>query len=140
MRTRKPGKRYGESPSTRNRLSGAFIEALAEQWREHGDEILDGLRKENPSKLAEIIAKLVAISEPPLDDTFDFKNATSMQDIGKKLLMSVGFENRTRLQFNGQSRPMIDSLSSSRQFAMPLKAKSNEVMIGMYIRWQCRGN
>jgi len=92
MRTRKPGKRYGESPSTRNRLSGAFIEALAEQWREHGDEILDGLRKENPSKLAEIIAKLVAISEPPLDDTFDFKNATSMQDIGKKLLMSVGFE------------------------------------------------
>src|SRR5262249_42517482 len=47
MRTRKPGKRYGESPSTRNRLSGAFIEALAEQWREHGDEILDGLRKEN---------------------------------------------------------------------------------------------
>ena len=92
MRTRKPGKRYGESPSTRNRLSGAFIEALAEQWREHGDEILDGLRKENPSKLAEIIAKLVAISEPPLDDTLDFKNATSMQDIGKKLLMSVGFE------------------------------------------------
>jgi hypothetical protein len=92
MRTRKPGKRYGETPSTRNRLSGAFIEALAEQWREHGDEILDGLRKENPSKLAEIIAKLVAISEPPLDDTFDFKNATSMQDIGKKLLMSVGFE------------------------------------------------
>ena len=50
------------------------------------------MRKENPSKLAEIIAKLVAISEPPLDDTLDFKNATSMQDIGKKLLMSVGFE------------------------------------------------
>ena len=91
-KTHKSGNRYGGSPSPRNRLSGAFIEALAEQWREHGNEILDGLRKEHPSKLAEIIAKLVAISEPPLDDTFDFKNATSMQDIGKKLLMSVGFE------------------------------------------------
>jgi hypothetical protein len=91
-KTRKSGNRYGESPSTRNRLSGAFIEALAEQWREHGGEILDGLRRDNPAKFAEIVAKLVTISEPTTDDTFDFKKATSMQDIGRKLLMSVGFE------------------------------------------------
>jgi len=77
-KTRKSGKRYGESPSTRNRLSGAFIEALAEQWREHGGEILDGLRRDNPAKFAEIVAKLVTISEPTTDDTFDFKKATSM--------------------------------------------------------------
>ena len=92
MRTRKSGNRYGESPSTRNRLSGAFIEALAEQWREHGGEILDGLRRDNPAKFAEIVAKLVTISEPTTDDTFDFKKATSMKDIGRKLLMSVGFD------------------------------------------------
>ena len=78
-KTRKSGNRYAESPSTRNRLSGAFIEALAEQWREHGGEILDGLRRDNPAKFAEIVAKLVTISEP--DDTFDFKKATSMQPI-----------------------------------------------------------
>jgi hypothetical protein len=33
-KTRKSGKRYGESPSTRDKLSNAFVEALEKDWAE----------------------------------------------------------------------------------------------------------
>jgi hypothetical protein len=90
-KTRKSGNRYGGSPSTRDKLSSAFIEALAEDWAENGSEVIAQIRRDSPVKYGELIARLVSLDPNPSHE-FDFANATSMHDIGYKFLRSVGFE------------------------------------------------
>src|SRR5262245_58385304 len=75
-------------PSARIKLSVDFINGLEQQWREHGNEILDAARKENPTKLAELVARLVPQDLPP---TGLFDHVDGIHDIGRRLLMSVGF-------------------------------------------------
>jgi hypothetical protein len=88
-KTRKPGVRHGESPSTRDKLSSAFVEALEKDWAEHGAEVIQQIRQDNPVKYGELIARLVPMDSNTIEPN-DFSTANSMQDIGRKLLCSVG--------------------------------------------------
>jgi hypothetical protein len=90
-KTRKSGNRYGGSLSTRDKLSSAFVEALEKDWAEHGSEVIQQIRLDNPVKYGELIARLV-----PMDANYlsanDFSQCQSMEDIGRKLLQSVGVD------------------------------------------------
>jgi len=90
-KTRKSGNRYGESPSTRDKLSSAFVEALEKDWAEHGSEVIQQIRRDNPVKYGELIARLVPM-DANLSDPKGFNSCKSMQDIGRKLLQSVGLD------------------------------------------------
>jgi hypothetical protein len=88
-KTRKSGNRYGEAPSTRDKLSSAFVEALEKDWAEHGSDVIKQIRRDNPVKYGELIAKLIPMGAN-LASASDFSQAKSMQDIGKGLLKQVG--------------------------------------------------
>jgi len=93
-KTRKSGNRYGESPSTRDKLSSAFVEALEKDWAEHGSEVIQQIRRDNPVKYGELIARLVPM-DANLSDPEGFESCKSMQDIGRRLLQSVGCDEMT---------------------------------------------
>ena len=88
-KTRKSGNRYGEPPSTRDKLSSAFVDALEKDWAEHGSEVIQQIRLDNPVKYGELIARLVPM-DANLVSTSNFSQAKSMQDIGRGLLKQVG--------------------------------------------------
>jgi hypothetical protein len=74
-------------PNFRDRLSADFIKGIEGKWREHGEEILEAMRKDNPTKFAEMVARLVPPDPVPVSP---FANAQSLEDVGRKLLESVG--------------------------------------------------
>jgi len=88
-KTRKPGNRHSESPSTRDKLSNAFVEALEKDWAEHGSHVIQQIRLDNPVKYGELIARLIPL-DANLVSASDFSQAKSMQDIGRGLLKQVG--------------------------------------------------
>ena len=88
-KTRKSGNRLGEPPSTRDRLSSAFVQALEKDWAEHGSEVIQQIRKDNPVKYGELIARLVPMDANPLSAN-DYSACKSMEDIGRKLLQQIG--------------------------------------------------
>jgi hypothetical protein len=90
-KTRKSGNRYGGSPSPRDKLSSAFVEALEKDWAEHGVEVIQQIRQDNPVKYGELIARLVPM-DANLVSASDFSKCKSMEDIGRKLLQSVGLD------------------------------------------------
>ena len=85
MKTRKP---KPTEPSARDKLSASFLKAFQNDFETYGVETIEKLREESPSKYAEIAAKLIATFEPKADG---FESAQSMEDIGRKLLQSIGF-------------------------------------------------
>ena len=56
-KTRKSGNRCGGSPSPRDRLSSGFVKALEQDWAEHGREVIQQIRLDNPVKYVELIAR-----------------------------------------------------------------------------------
>jgi len=80
-------KSKAEEPSARDKLSADFTKRLEEKWREKGDEVLEAAFKESPTKIAELIARLVSTSEPKPDG---FETCNSHREIAIKLLKSVG--------------------------------------------------
>jgi hypothetical protein len=88
-KTRKSGNRHGGSPSTRDKLSSAFVEALEKDWAEHGFEVIEQIRRDNPVKYGELIARLVPM-DANLSSANDFSTANSMEELGVRLLKSVG--------------------------------------------------
>ena len=88
-KTRKSGNRYAGSPSTRDKLSSAFVEALEKDWAEHGASVIAAVREQAPAKYAELVVRLVPMDSD--DDPIDgFNSANSMPEIGRRLLQSVG--------------------------------------------------
>jgi hypothetical protein len=74
------------------KLTAGFVADLQAAWSEHGKEILDALRTQAPTKFAEILGRLaVAERLSPAAPATDFNSAQSVQDIGRKLLQSIGF-------------------------------------------------
>ena len=62
-------------------------------FKTHGPNTLDRLRERNAEKYIELSIKLITlISTLRTDSGLDFKSAKSMQDIGAKLLKSVGVD------------------------------------------------
>ena len=90
-KTRKSGNRFGESASTRDKLSRAFVDALEKDWAEHGIEVIQQIRLDNPVKYGELIARLIPM-DANLLSTSNFSHCKSMEDIGRQLLLQVGVE------------------------------------------------
>jgi len=88
-KTRKSGNRHGGSPSPRDKLSSGFMEALEQDWAEHGREVIQQIRLNNPVKYGELIARLVPMdaNPPPAND---YSSCQSMEDLGRTLLQSIG--------------------------------------------------
>jgi hypothetical protein len=83
----KPKKSKG---SLREKLSGAYLAAFESDFAEHGIEAIQELRNKDPAKYSDIAARLIAATNEP-DNPNDYSTANSMEDIGRKLLQSVGF-------------------------------------------------
>jgi hypothetical protein len=83
-----PRKPKANEPSAKDKLSADFTQRLEKKWREQGDDVLEAAFKESPTKIAEMIARLVMTTEPKAEG---YESAKNMEDIGRKLLQSVGF-------------------------------------------------
>jgi hypothetical protein len=84
MKSQKP---KASEPSARDKLSADFTRRLEKKWLEQGDDILDAACKETPTKIVEMIARLVAPIEPPVEG---FKSAQSTHEIAVRLLEAFG--------------------------------------------------
>jgi hypothetical protein len=73
----------------RQKLSADFVAALQADWAEHGPEVIQRIRQDNPVKYGELIARLVPM-DANLSSANDFLQAKSMQDIARGLLREVG--------------------------------------------------
>ena len=49
----------GRPKGSRNKLSEAFLKALADNFEEHGPAVIDKLRESNPAAYCNVIAKLM---------------------------------------------------------------------------------
>jgi len=112
-KTRKSGKPYGELPTTRDKLSSAFVEALEKDWAEHGVEVIQQIRQDNPVKYGELIARLVPM-DANLVSASDFSKCETMEDIGRKLLQSVGLDENaaTPSMIEAAIQPIMHSSSN----------------------------
>jgi hypothetical protein len=92
MRTpRKPrdnGERQAKELSPRAKLSAAFLEALEADFREYGKSVIETMRLKDPTKYAELAARMIAATEAQPTD--DLRSARSMEEIGRALLKKVG--------------------------------------------------
>jgi hypothetical protein len=61
---------------------------LQKDFEKHREQVIEALRKESPRAYSELVARLIAASDPPAEGSF--KDANSMEDIGRRLLKSVG--------------------------------------------------
>ena len=117
-KTRKSGNRYGKSPSTRDKLSSGFVEALEKDWAENGGEVIAQIRLDNPVKYGELIARLIPM-DANLSSATDFRQCHSMEDIGRKLLAQVGLDNPTEDQIkvavaaNNQLVATLEAIAAS---------------------------
>jgi len=85
MRLKKP---KAVEPSAKDKLSADFTERLEKKWREQGDDVLEAAFKESPTKIAELIARLVSTTEAKGGG---YESCKDMREVGIKLLKSVGF-------------------------------------------------
>ena len=76
-------------PSLRDRLTVHFIEALEKDWAEHGINVIEKMRLENPTKYAEMVSRLVVPTEQPPAPN-DFSSCQSQAEIARKLLKDCG--------------------------------------------------
>jgi hypothetical protein len=91
MKPRKPK----AEPSLRDKLSAAFLEAFQSDFEANGVAPIEQLRLKSPEKYSEIATRLIAASEPPSDG---FEQCNSMEEIGVRLLRSVGLHAPTEEQ------------------------------------------
>jgi hypothetical protein len=87
--TRKP---KTSKPSLRDRLSENFLRAFEADFAANGVAAIEALRQKSPEKYSEIAARLIAASEPKPDG---FESCNSMEEIGLRLLKSVGADEYT---------------------------------------------
>jgi hypothetical protein len=71
----------------RAKLSAALLEALEADFAENGVAAIKLLRERSPEKYCELSARLIAATEPPGEG---FDSAQSMEEVGRKLLESIG--------------------------------------------------
>ena len=110
-------------PSAKDKLSADFTKRLEEKSREKGDEVLEAAFKESPTKIAEMIARLVSSSEPKPDG---FESCQSMREIGIKLLKDIGCD-----EFELTEDMITDALKAQEAFIAGLKAIRNSAQGAM---------
>jgi len=72
---------------------GVPLRDFVTDFRAHGKSALEQVRLESPSKYLELASKLAALVATLKPSQSAFHDANSMQDIGRKLLESVGTDN-----------------------------------------------
>jgi hypothetical protein len=77
-------------PSLRDKLSQSFLETLEADFRAYGASVIETMRQTDPTRYAELAGKLIMSAEPPIKG-IDFNDANSMEELGLKLLQSIGF-------------------------------------------------
>jgi hypothetical protein len=82
----KPRKPKSAEPSLLDKLSMNFLAAFERDFETHGVDVIEKLRERSPEKYAELVARLIATTEPKKDG---FESANSMEELGRKLLLSV---------------------------------------------------
>ena len=76
------GNPRGRPRGSRNKLAETFLHDLLSEWMEHGTEVVQLLRKEDPAAFARIIAMIVRnVPEPPPSDV----NALTDAEIDTRL-------------------------------------------------------
>ena len=83
-----------DSRSPRDRLSADLLQNFAEDFAANGVAVIQALREKSPEKYAALAATLIAQAEEPSDE-LDFAGANSMDELGEKMLRSVGCEKPT---------------------------------------------
>ena len=84
-----PRKIKSSQENPRTRLSGDFLRALADDFKQHGAEIIAKMRESHPERYAELCGKLIQTVEAKEEG---FSKCNSMEDIGRRLLVSVGYK------------------------------------------------
>ena len=74
-------------PSLRDKLSENFMRAFEADFADNGVDAIKALREKSPEKYSEIAARLIAAIESKPDG---FNQCNTMEEIGRKLLQSVG--------------------------------------------------
>jgi hypothetical protein len=79
-----------DKPGLREKLSQDFLATLQKDFEANREEVIQALRKENPTKYAELIGRLIQAQEPQAaSGRIDLNDANSMYELGFKLLLSV---------------------------------------------------
>jgi hypothetical protein len=94
---RKPQSSRDSSRSPRDRLSADLLQNFAADFAINGVGVIQALREKSPERYAELAGKLIMSAEEPTAD-LDFAGAKSMDEIGEKLLKSIGCEAPTARQ------------------------------------------
>src|SRR4029077_17320 len=96
----KPRKKNSNGTSSKAKPEASLVEQLGvplrdfvADFRTHGKSALEQVRLESPSKYLELASKLAALVATLKPSQSAFHDANSMQDIGRKLLESVGTDN-----------------------------------------------
>ena len=74
---------------------GVPLRDFVADFKLHGKKALEQVRQESPSKYLELASKLAALVATLKPAQSAFHDANSMQDIGRKLLQSVGADDAT---------------------------------------------
>jgi hypothetical protein len=77
------------SPSLRQRLSAAFLEALTDDFAVNGAAVIEKMRQTHPERYAELAGKLIMSAEPE-QKAEGLAAANSMHEVGARLLQQVG--------------------------------------------------
>src|SRR5262245_57074838 len=83
-------KQKAAEPSARDKLSPGFVKALEADFRVYGTGVIEQMREADPTRYIELCGKLVMTVEQPALDGFE--QCKSMEEIGIKLLKSVGMD------------------------------------------------
>jgi hypothetical protein len=98
MKPRKKNSNNGTSSKAKPEASlldqlGVPLRDFVADFKLHGKRALEQVRLESPSKYLELASKLAALVATLKPAQSAFHDANSMQDIGRKLLESVGTDN-----------------------------------------------
>jgi hypothetical protein len=98
MKPRKKNSNNGTSSKAKPEASlveqlGIPLRDFVADFKLHGKSALEQVRRESPSKYLELASKLAALVATLKPPQSAFHDANSMQDIGRKLLESVGTDN-----------------------------------------------
>src|SRR5262245_20742309 len=89
MKSREPSK--ASEPSLLDELSKP-LRHFGTDFKEHGADALKNVRETNPEKYLELSTKLLPLIMALRPGASEFADCQSMEDIGMKLLKSVGLE------------------------------------------------
>jgi hypothetical protein len=112
--------------SLRDKLSADYLKIFQEDFAAHGAKVIAELRQRSPEKYSEIASRLIAATEP--DSPMDFSKCHTIQDIGRKLLQSVGCNEPTDDQIAEAVEAndvFIARLEAIRAIAEPVEGELN---------------